>query len=335
LIKTLIDNTKRKIKMTLRNLFWYMFMLLTLITVTACGDYSIEQTKVGREYHTTGLLIGWSGQTGFVGPVKQSGTYFAGPYTDIRKVNCAESTDKETLKSLTKDNIQFSVDVYVRQSANCNDDAAVIYLLNKLKPESQSKDQQGNEIENAIADGKTITNTQVYDTYIRAALGEAVRKAVSPYNANDVLANRDKIYSEATRLFNTSINSLKPKVVNIYDLKFSNFDPPDALEGANVDLAKQAILTQKATAEALTVKEQEKTALAKKDLAKAEAKIETARIEELSSAIRANPEYFRYLQLMQAPAIYEKAGAQGNLVLLPSPNATVMVNAPSTKEVKK
>lgn len=187
--------------------------------------------------------------------------------------------------------------------------------MNTTAPAPENKD-------NNIADGQTITNSQLYETYIRPALGESVRLAISPYLVNDISQNREKIYGEIIKAFNASLANQNPQIMTVYELKLSNLDFPDQLERANVALAEQTILTEKAKAERLTIAEQEKTAEAKRTLEEKLGEAEGARIAKVGRSLRENPEYITFLQTQQLPDIYRAAGEKGNLVLA-APNPIV------------
>ena len=62
-----------------------------------------------------------SGRTGFYGQVLGPGTYFTGTYDELHKVECSTMTVREPLWALTKDGVQFGLNVYVRFSPDCSD----------------------------------------------------------------------------------------------------------------------------------------------------------------------------------------------------------------------
>ncbi len=53
------------------------------------------------------------------------GTYYTGSYDELHMVQCTVGTVREPPNALTKDGVQFRVDVYIRYSANCSDPGSV------------------------------------------------------------------------------------------------------------------------------------------------------------------------------------------------------------------
>lgn len=287
--------------------------MIALISSMAmgCSSEDIPQAHKGRKFDKTGALAFYSGTTGFNGPILGPGTYYTAVYGDMRTVHCGQVTTKETITALTKDGVQFSIDVYVRISANCSDDKSVEKILTVLSP----------------TEGKSIGVQQLYDTYVRPALGKAVRSAVGPYPANDINAHRSTIFKEIEKQFNKSIIAQTPQLVKIYELNMNNLDFPDKLEQANVDRAQQSILKDKAIAERARVTAETKTAKARLELAKSTAANEAAKIDEIGGALKRNPTYLTYQLQSQMPGIYENAGKRGNLIITaPAPNVLVSPN---------
>ena len=277
-----------------------MFLLIVFMAVTSmgCSSEDIPQAHKGRMFDRTGALALWAGGKGFEGDVLGPGTYFTGVYDTVRLVDCSQDTAKESLPALTSDNIQFTLDVYITFSANCDDNAAFIAILDKIAPEVSEH-----------ADGRTVTRGQVYGRYIRPAIGEAVRQSVSPYKANDINAERDKIFASVIKKFHESVGELQPKFVIINDVKLNNLDFPDTLDQANVQRARVAIEKDIAIAERQKVEEQVITAEKRKQLSQAEGEIEAVKIDEIGKAWSRNKEYLQF-RMMQ------EAGAKGNMIIM-------------------
>ena len=277
-----------------------MFLLMVLMAITSmgCSSEDVPQAHKGRMFDRTGALALWAGGKGFEGPALGPGTYFTGIYDTVRLVDCSQDTAKESLPALTSDNIQFTLDVYITFSANCDDNAAFAALLGKISPEVGEK-----------ADGRTVTRAQVYGRYIRPAIGEAVRQSVSPHKANDINAERDKIFEAIGKKFQESMKELKPQFVIIDDVKLNNLDFPDTLDKANVQRAQVAIEKDIAIAERQKVEEQVLTAEKRKILSKAEGEVEAAKIDEIGKAWSRNKEYLQF-RMMQ------EAGSKGNMIIM-------------------
>lgn len=281
----------------------YLGLLLGLILFSfGCSSQEVPQASKGRMFEKTGALALWSGSKGFTGPILPSGTYYTGIYNEIKILECATITKKESLQSLTKDGVQFGIDIYIRFSANCDNENAVNQILDKWSP-GYTEDAAHPEWKHIIF------GVQLYDGIIRPAIGSSIRKSVSPYIANEINSNREKIFAEAGDHFMKEIEKQKPKLVNIIEINYSNLDFPDELDKANVARAEQAILKDKAIAEREKVTAEIETTNMRKSLVQSESNNEAARINALGEAWRKNPEY---LQLKALEAAAEK----GNLIVV-------------------
>lgn len=290
-----------------------------------CSSQDIPPAHKGRMFDKTGALALWAGGKGFEGPVLGPGTYYTGVYPEIRMVECGQRTVKEGLTALTKDGVQFSLDVYVSYGASCDEEHVVETLLTKLSPEGvQPKAPEGEKKEDASAHNSsdprlTITADQIYRVYIRPAIGEAVRESVSPYIANDVNSKRDEIFEKIKKSFDDTLKKQKPVLVVVYNMNLSNLDFPDAMDKANAERAAQAIMRDKAIAEQEKVKAEIETAkldITKKDV---EAQAEAKKIYIIGKALHENPEYY-------VRDVYYYAADKGGSVMLPqNPNVILQM----------
>lgn len=269
-----------------------------------CYD-DIPAAHKGRMFDKASLWCPIGGE-GLTGDVQPAGSYFTGWCDELRTVNCSTVIDKETMASLTKDGVQFNLDVYVRYSANCANDGSVKSILDNVSP----------------AQGDVVGAEQLFQTFVRPALGEAVRETVSPYVANDINAEREAILLKVRESFLARVNAQQPQLVVVQEVNLSNLDFPDAMDVANTDRATQAILKDKAIAERERVTAEIETAKMKEELARTEGRVEAAKIQEIGAALARNPGYLQFMLQTQMPGIYEKAGAQGNLVIA-APNVTI------------
>ena len=293
-----------------------------------CSSQDIPQAHKGRMFDKTGWLAFYSGGRGFEGPILQPGTYYTGVYPEVRMVDCGQRTIKEPLTALTKDGVQFVLDIYVRFSANCDDDKSVEKLLNILSPANLAaspnpdpKAPQADSKHDVDADpieqfpSFTITSGQVYATYIRPALGEAVREAVSIYIANEINLKRDEMFANIKLKFNEYLDKKVGKddfkTVLVYSLNLSNLDFPDQLEKANVNRAEMSVLKDKAIAEREKVTAEIETA--KLDIVKqdVEAQATAKKIDIIGAALHRNPEYY-------IRDVYAYGAEKGGSVMLPT-----------------
>jgi regulator of protease activity HflC (stomatin/prohibitin superfamily) len=298
----------------------FISMLIAAVSM-GCGSYDIPQAHKGQLFDMTGVWAFYAGGKGLTGDILGPGTVYTGVYNEIRMVNCSQKTVKEPLTALTKDNVQFSLDIYVMFSANCVDEKAVKWILSTLSPVAPTKDPaDGTEANQKI----TISNQQLYDTYIRAALGEAVRVEVSPYIANDVNEKREKIFSDIKVKFEEMVKKYNPSPIIISSINLSNLHFPDAMVQASTERAVQAVLKDKAIAEREKVTAEIETTDLKKKLAQSQVNNEAVWVETMGAALRKYPEYLQYDMQSKMSEIYQHAGEKGNMIIA-APNVPIVL----------
>ena len=269
-----------------------------------CASQDIPQAYKGRMFDRTGPLAFYVGGGGLSGPVLGPGVYYTGLYNEVRTVDCSMVTKREGLTALTKDGVQFGLAIYVRFAADCSD-RSVTVLLETLTPD-----------EGGIA----ISSARIYETFVRPAIGEAVREVVSPYRANEINDKREEILASIQKRF-VEIMTAREKQIVVYEVNLSNLDFPDAMDAANTDRAVQSILRDKAIAERERVQAESDTMALRKQLAEREGEMEAARIQRVGEVLKLYPDYLQYDLQQKMPDIYRTAGQNGNLVLAaPSPS---------------
>jgi regulator of protease activity HflC (stomatin/prohibitin superfamily) len=282
--------------------------VVTALIATGCASEDIPQAFRGRMFGRTGPLAFYAGKTGFYGPVLGPGTYFTGTYDEIHRVDCATLTVREPLNALTKDGVQFGLNIYVRFSADCSD-AGVQTILAALP----------------LDQDKTVSAMRIYQTFVQPAVGEAVREMVSPIRANDVNDRREELLASIRKRFLEIIAHREKNITTVYEVNLSNLDFPDQMDMANTDRAVQAILRDKAIAERERVTAEIQTMAMRRDLAEKEGEAQAVRVMRIGEALRKYPEYLQYDLQARMPEIYERAGQQGNLVIA-APNPSVVVS---------
>jgi regulator of protease activity HflC (stomatin/prohibitin superfamily) len=291
----------------MRNTVLALLVAALACSSLGCASTDIPQAHKGRLFDRTGPFALWIGGTGFKGPVLGPGTYFTGTYNEIYMVDCSIVTVREPLTALTKDGVQFGLDIYVRFSADC-DDKTVEQLLATGTPD---KDH-------------TISADRLYTGLVRPAVGEAVRQVVSPYRANDLNEKREEVLNGIRKQFQDIMNAREKHIIKVYEVNLSNLDFPDAMDAANVDRAVQAVLKDKAIAERERVQAEIQTTTLKRELAEREGEVAAARIDKIGAALKKNPEYLQYDMQSRLPEIYKQAGQYGNMVITaPSPSVVV------------
>jgi hypothetical protein len=302
-----------------------LYLLIVTMLCAACGTQEIPPAHKGRLFEKTGALAFYGGAKGFSGPILGPGTQYTGVYNEVRMVDCGQRTIKELLPAQTKDSVQYGIDVYVRFGANCDATTSVESLLSIMSPanapalsdeekKAAAKDENLDPVEPFPSE--TITSRQIYQTYIRPALGESAREAASQYTANDMNSNRDALFAKISANFNEQMKKAVAgkdsiPLVTIYNVNLSNLHPPANLEKANADKAEQAVLKDKAIAELEKVKSEVKTAEEKINLERTNGLSEAAWIDAVGAAYKRNPEYTTY-------AIYKTMAEKGNAVIAPN-----------------
>lgn len=298
-----------------------------------CSSQTVPQAHKGRMFDKTGFMAFYAGGRGFEGAVLVPGTYYTGIYPEVRMLDCTRRTIKEPLSALAKDSVQFSLDIYISYSANCDDDEAVKKLLSDLAPIGHNNQEALiKSEEKSPADEKdpveqdpdlTVTSRQIYDTYVRPALGEAVRATVAEYNANDVNQKREEVFKKISDKFATDLNKgSKIALVSMYSLNLSNFAFPKEMADANTDRATQAVLRDTAIAAREKVKAETETAQLRIKQTETEAQAEAAKIDTIGAALHRNPEYY-------VRDVYYYAAEKGGSVMVPNnPNVILQMTPP-------
>lgn len=260
-------------------------------------------------FDRTGAMALWTGGKGFTGPVLGPGTYWTGVYDEVRVVDCAMSTVREPLRALTKDGVQFGLDIYVRFGAACDRDESVKTILESLGPDRG---------------GVTVSQERLYETFVRPAVGEAARETVSPHRAIDINDKREEILAQLRRRFLELMTVKDSTVIKVYEVNLSNLVFPDEMVHANTERAVQAVLRDKAIAERERVAAEIETAAMRRELAERQGDVEAVRIDRIGAALRRNPQYLQFDLQQRMPEIYEKAGQKGNLVIT-APNPQLLL----------
>ena len=292
------------------------FVILLSFGVAGCGSWQdVPVAHFGRRFSRRGP-IDLAGGAGFTGPVLPPGTYQLGPYDQMMLVDCATDTLHDPITVTTQDGVEFGIDIYVRFSANCQNQS-VIDTLSSLSP----------------AEGHTITSQQLFDTYIRPALASVVREIISPHRANELNGLQQELVTNIRERFTQDIEAQEGSIIHVYEVSLSNLDFPAVLDAANQQRAVQTIMRDTAVAERERVLAETLTAEARVQLAQrqgeaegaavaariqAEAVAQAARIDAIGGALARNPAYLQY-------GIYEQAGANGNMVIA-APDPTILIS---------
>lgn len=310
-----------------------LFAILGAFSV-GCSTQDVPPAHKGRMFDKTGVLAFYSGGRGFEGPILNPGTYYTGVYPEVRTLDCSTRTFKEPLTSMSKDGVQFGLDVYVTISANCDSEPAVNALLTKLAPVGKlegaaptSGAGQGlpDEKDPVETDpDRAVTSRQVYNTFIRPALGGAVRQAISSYDANDINSHREELFATIKKKLDADLKS-DPQLVTIVNFNLSNFKLPDEMANAAADRATQQVLRDKSIAEQERIKVETETAKLKVAQVQAEAQAEAARIDTEGAALHRNPEFY-------VRDVYAWASKQGSIIVMPQDPHVIMQITPQQKK---
>ena len=270
-----------------------------------CATQDIPQAHKGQLFERTGLFRFYAGGTGFKGEVLSPGTYRTGLYGDIQLIDCSMVGENEPLNAVTKDGVQFGLEINVRFSADCSPQT-VRTMLATLIPDQ----------------GQTISGKKLYEIYVRPTISEAVLQVVSPYRATEINDKRQEILTAIRKRFMELIEA--KQMIQVYELNLSKPQFPAQMDEANVERAVQAIMRDKAIAERERVRAEIETSALKRQLAESEGEEAAAKIDKIGAALRRNPEYLQFDMQEKMPDIYKWAGSQGNMVLAaPTPTLTL------------
>ncbi len=281
-------------------------LLPLALTLIGCASQDIPQAFRGRMFHRTGPFAFYGGGNGFDGPVLDPGTYYTGSYDELHMVQCTVFTLREPLNALTKDGVQFRVDVYIRYSANCSD-PSVVKILKNMAPDNSG----------------TVSAAQLYEVYVRPTLLEVVREVVSPFKANDINDQRETVLQSIRDRFMARMQKVGQDMVSVHDISLANLDFPEEMDRANVDRAVQAVLRDKAIAERGRVEAEIETAKLRIQLSEQEAQSAAVRVMRVGDMLKKYPEYLQFDLQSKMPDIYRQAGAAGNLILA-APNPVMI-----------
>ncbi len=270
------------------------------------ASQDIPQAYRGRMFHRTGAFAFYSGGNGFDGPILNPGTYYTGSYDELHMVQCTVVTVREPLNALTKDGVQFRVDVYIRYSANCTD-PSVVKILQNMAPDNSG----------------TVSAPQLYEVYVRPTLLEVVREVVSPFKANDINDQRETVLQGIRERFMVRMQKVGQDMVSVHDVSLANLDFPEEMDRANVDRAVQAVLRDKAIAERSRVEAEIETAKLRIQLSEQEAQSAAVRVMRVGDMLKKYPEYLQFDLQSKMPDIYRQAGAAGNMILA-APNPVMI-----------
>lgn len=309
----------------MKNILNYVFVLTTCMFLTACSNEQIPQAHKGRMFDKTGVLALYTGGEGFTGPILEPGTFYTGFYDEIKMVECAESTDVEKLSSLTKDGVQFNIEVFVRNQPNCDANSVKWILNNIIIPDKQHK----------------ISADYLYKTYVTPSLHSAMREAVSMQNASDMNDKRlevTKVFLDKFKKL-VSENQTHPMPITVSEVSISNFDFPESMKKANSELALQTTLTKLAVAQreknAEDIKTEQAKIIADTETQKLKAeqekewgKAQVASMRIIGDFVERNPAWLKYDMQQKLPTIAESLGKNGNVIMMDSRSGNFILQMP-------
>jgi len=325
-----------------------MLMAILVFAMMGCNIVDIPPAHKGRVFEQS--MVGSS--DGFIGNILGPGSQSIGVENEIFMVQCSESTTKEAFPSPAKDGVEFTVDVYVRFSANCDEAESVKWILSNVQPnpdvaKSEAARRSGNTekdgeaaTESGVFSGEymasTVTAYQLYRTYLRSTIGMAVRDVIAGYNSDEILVKRAKVGEEVAKAFTDKLakvreSSKRPLIISIGQLDVSKITPPKSMQTKMTELANKKTELKIEEEEKKKVALQIKTEEQRKALAEAKAKKTSTEIDEIGAAIKRNPAYFEYrrmqnerLMIQNLPEAMKGLGQGGGTIVFGSSNGLNM-----------
>jgi len=289
----------------------FVMCMCTLLLLTASGCYStVEQGNVGLVKHPSG----WSDSVARPGTVTVVGRdvlYQADATEDLSTVKC---------------------NVLVGGKVNLVLTIAVRY---GLKPDDESVKRVFNEIKAVSTCGGQkhfIARKQLYVRYVLPVVESVPQKVLGPQpDVNTVLTNLADLTAKMRESVNNEI-SKTPMVVTSFEI--TNYDWPDVITNAQIELVRMQLLEQKQAAQVRAdlqrIEGDLKIAESKKliELKKAEAVAESIKI--IKGELKDCPEY---LQWHTIRAMSDAAKGPNNAFILYPYSMPGITQVPLLKQV--
>lgn len=328
----------------MKNLF---LILLCLFVISGCNYEDVPPAHRGRVYESN-----WFGSSkGFIGDVLSPGTHDIGVNNRLYLVQCSETTTREGFESPSENGVVFSADIYVRFAANCDNLNAVSWILANVQPNPNAREKAAPTPEGAktepgaelVLGERTIGAHQLFVTYLRPALGAAIRDAFSSFQSDEINQKRQEIIKLIDDGFRKRVteaaNQLKaPQIIKIAQVDLSGIGFPEAMVGTMEQLANVKTQVELEKEQARKVDQQIATEQKKKELAQVQAETHGKQITEIGKLIKDHPEYLRYLEIQNDaarieawPKAFAHVGEQGGTVVFGSDAMNMFLN-PKTKK---
>lgn len=311
-----------------------LLALLGLSVISGCNYEDVPPAHRGRVYESN-----WFGSSkGFIGDVLPPGTHDIGINNRLYLVQCSETTTRESFESPSKNGVVFTADVYVRFAANCEESKSVAWILANVQPNPNigekaaptpegAKTEPGAEV---VLGERTIGAHQLFVTYLRPALGAAIRDAFSAYQSDEINLKRQEIIKLIDdgfrkRVTDSAAQLKASQIVRIAQVDLSGIGFPAAMAGTMEQLANVKTQVELEKEQARKVDQQIATEQKKKELAQVQAETNGKQITEIGKLIKDHPEYLRYLEVQNEaarieawPKAFAHVGEQGGTVVFGS-----------------
>ena len=311
------------------NIKMLLLAVLALLSATGCNYEDVPQAHRGRVFEKA-----WFGESrGFIGDILAPGTHNIGLANELHLMQCGENTVRESFTAPSKNGVVFGADVYVRFQPNCEDGKSIKWVLDNVRPGSYTsdapkqtpKEETDPQKEVAQYSDKTVTAAQLFSTYVRPALGMAVRDAISAYQSDEINLKRQEI---ATAIDTGLRDRLSQSAEKIEILKISQVDLsaivfPEAMKGTMEQLANVKTEVELEKERTKKIEQQILAEQKNKELAKVKAQKSSTEIEEIGRAVRENPEYLTYVRLNAEAEMVQ--GIPKALEFLGEPNSTLVI----------
>ncbi len=217
-----------------------MRSLLLCALAIVCGCSSVDVGHIGIE----------RGGSGFGDDLLAPGWYVCGPSCKVVQMETSDIDHKVKVNVLCADSLNFGFDVNILAGVDTGNPKSILKTFEMLKPEKDD----------------TISAIQLFNTYIASVVQEEARKAVSRYQASEIVGKQSQVMEEIKAAVYATVKE-QASVVSVKRVTISDLSFPDVITQAQTIKAQRHVEIETAHAEG------------DKMAAQAEAKLRLSQIE--------------------------------------------------------
>ncbi|MFA5490719.1 MAG: SPFH domain-containing protein [Candidimonas sp.] len=254
--------------------------LIAAIGLSACGEVvNVPPGEVAKESHTNGLEQEIRGPGGY-----RLSSCVIGPCPKLIKMQTFEATEEVAGNYFVpKSDLDMNMTVSVRFRVR-NDITSINRAFETIKAE-------------IVPESRTefiITSERMFNTYVKPAVPDAVRRAVANYEIDAMMANLETTREYVEQVVKDSVNSTPIEVLSV---QFSNVEWPEKVLERKRELRT---IEDQRLIDLKRVETEMEVLAAKRSLAIASARVEIEVDEIVSERMGANMATTRMLNILQS-----------------------------------